>query len=87
MNLKRPYERGVKKLTSAESKFHSPIAGRKHAERMKLCIEGEYIDALGIAARLGLHRDTVDRRLKHLRKQPGPITWAALKESVPREKP
>lgn len=43
-------------------------------------VEGTLYSAVDIAARLGVSHRTVSDRIRRLRTQPGPVTWAALGE-------
>lgn len=68
-------------VTKKDGREYGLRGGAKHAAKMKLCVEGEYVNTLQIAERIGVHEETARKRLAVLRKKDGPITWAALSET------
>lgn len=72
-----PAGKGLR-LTSAKARLSGARGGAAKNVAASWWIEGELLTAVQIAARLGVTRDTVNRRLKLAREGSGPVTWAAL---------
>lgn len=68
-------------LTKEEGRSYGLRGGKKHAQKMQVRIEGEYLSTSEIATRLGAGISTVKQRLAVLKNKDGPITWAALSET------
>lgn len=71
-----PAGKGLR-LTSAKARLYG-ARGRCKNVAVAWWIEGELLTAMQIAARLGVARDTANRKLKLAREGSGPVTWAAL---------
>lgn len=74
MNAKR----GTFHNTSAEAQTAAARRGGKKVAQAKYLVEGEYVNAIQIAERLGVHTTTARERLKAAQKMPGPVTWERL---------
>lgn len=53
--------------------------GHKRKQGSVYCIEGEYLSAEQIAARLGISKAAALARMGKLKAQPGAITWKRLR--------
>lgn len=72
-----PAGKGLR-LTSQKARLSGARGGAAKNIAATWLVEGELLTAVQIAARLGVTRDTVNRKLKQARDGAGPVTWAAL---------
>lgn len=71
-------KRGSFHNTSKEAQTAAAKRGAKKVAQAKFLVEGEYVNADQIAARIGVHPTTARERLKSAKKMPGPVTWERL---------
>lgn len=69
---------------SAVNLFHNSHDGERSARRGAMknaalyLIDGEYVDAATLTARLGVDKQRALAKVSRAKKKPGPLTWAKL---------
>lgn len=63
------------KLSRSEAIKYGKRGGRAKAAAMRYNVEGEILSLDQIATRVGVHRNTIWKRMR----RPGPVTWQKLK--------
>ena len=54
------------------------VTGRLSSARSAVLIEGEYVNAVGIAKRLDIEQTMAAKRLRREQGKPGAVTWEGL---------